>query len=153
MTSSFTSVSEATPSAAFARLHPRMQRWIYDQGWTSLHDAQERAIGPIIDGDRDLIIAAATASGKTEAAFLPILSTLAGATDQPTPGERDPWTAYDPWAEPATGPSVGVQALYLSPLKALINDQYQTPGRDLRTGGCPPCIAGTGTSRRRRSRG
>ena len=125
MTISPTSVSEAAPSSAFTRLHPRIQRWIYDQGWTSLHDAQERAIGPIVEGDRDVIIAAATASGKTEAAFLPILSTLAGATDQPTSGERDPWTAYDPWAEPATGPSAGVQALYVSPLKALINDQYQ----------------------------
>ena len=125
MTSSSTSVSEAGPSSAFTRLHPRMQRWIYDRGWTSLHDAQERAIGPIVDGDRDVIIAAATATGKTEAAFLPILSNLAGGADRKASVERDPWTAYDPWAEPATGNPVGVQVLYVSPLKALINDQYQ----------------------------
>ena len=105
-------------------MHPRIQRWIYDQGWTSLHDAQERAIGPILDGDRDVIIAAATAAGKTEAAFLPVLSNLAGATDRSSPVEPAPWTAYDPWAEPPRGTSVGVQVLYVSPLKALINDQY-----------------------------
>ena len=102
-----------------------MQRWIYDQGWTSLHDAQELAIGPIIDGDRDVIIAAATAAGKTEAAFLPILSTLANTAVETTPTRRDPWTTHDPWAKPQTRAPVGVQVLYLSPLKALINDQYQ----------------------------
>ena len=96
-----------------------MQRWIYERGWTSLHDAQERAIGPILDGDRDVIIAAATATGKTEAAFLPILSALAFATERTAPTERDPWV------EPATGAAAGVQALYLSPLKALINDQHR----------------------------
>ena len=125
MTYSPTSVSEPAGSSAFARLHPRMQRWIYDRGWTSLHDAQERAIGPILDGDRDVIIAAATAAGKTEAAFLPILSALAFVTDRTAPTERDPWAAHDPWAEPATGATTGVQALYLSPLKALINDQHR----------------------------
>ena len=100
-----------------------MQRWIHDQGWTSLHDAQERAIGPILDGDSDVIIAAATAAGKTEAAFLPILSTLAADTAAAPP--TDPWTAHDPWAEPPTTAAIGVQALCVSPLKALINDQYE----------------------------
>ena len=104
-----------------------MQRWIYDRGWTSLHDAQERAIGPIVDGDRDVIIAAATATGKTEAAFLPILSNLAATADREEyrDRERDPWTTYDPWAVPATGNPLGVQVLYVSPLKALINDQHR----------------------------
>ena len=125
MTNSPTFGSEPAPSSSFARLHPRMQRWIYDQGWTSLHDAQELAIGPIIDGDRDVIIAAATAAGKTEAAFLPILSTLAKTAEETTPTKRDPWTTHDPWAKAQTRAAVGVQVLYLSPLKALINDQYQ----------------------------
>ena len=62
----------ATSSKAFKQLHPSVQRWIYDQGWTELRDAQERAIAPILEGSTDLIIAAATAGGKTEAAFLPI---------------------------------------------------------------------------------
>lgn len=81
-----------------------MQRWVYEQGWTSLHDAQERAIAPVLAGDRDVIIAAATAAGKTEAAFLPICSSIAATADAPTAG--------------------GVEVLYVSPLKALINDQY-----------------------------
>lgn len=91
--------SSDNPSSAFFLLDERIQRWIWDAGWSELRDAQERAIPPILAGDRDVIIAAATASGKTEAAFLPILSRL--LTD-------------------ATPSSV----LYVSPLKALINDQW-----------------------------
>ncbi len=106
MTTSSTSASEATRSSAFARLHPRLQRWVYDQGWHSLHDAQERAISRVLADDRDVIISAATAAGKTEAAFLPILSNLAFAA------EAD-----------ARDTATGVQVLYISPLKALINDQ------------------------------
>lgn len=60
------------PSSGFQRLHERVRQWIWDQGWTELRDVQEQAIGPILDGGRDIIIAAATAGGKTEAAFLPI---------------------------------------------------------------------------------
>jgi ATP-dependent Lhr-like helicase len=89
----------ATSSQAFNRLHPSVQRWIYDQGWTELRDAQEKAIAPILQGSTDLIIAADTAGGKTEAAFLPICSRLL--------------------ADECAGSAV----LYISPLKALINDQ------------------------------
>jgi ATP-dependent Lhr-like helicase len=101
-----------------------MQRWVWQQGWTSLHDAQERAIGPILDGRVDVIISAATAAGKTEAAFLPICSALATARDSPSPAPTDPWAAHDPWADPVARTSTGVEVLYLSPLKALINDQF-----------------------------
>ncbi len=65
-----------------------------------MRDAQERAIPALIDADRDAIIAAATAAGKTEAAFFPILSHLLRL-------------------ESANG-----AVIYLSPLKALINDQW-----------------------------
>ncbi len=87
-------------SAGFGRLHEQIQRWIWEQGWTDLRDIQERAIDPILDGRSDVIIAAATAGGKTEAAFLPICSRL------------------------IEQPGGGVRALYISPLKALINDQF-----------------------------
>ncbi len=87
-------------SSAFGQLHPQIQHWIWRERWTELRDAQERAAAPILAADRDVVIAAATASGKTEAAFLPICSAL---LDTPQPG---------------------VKALYVSPLKALINDQY-----------------------------
>jgi ATP-dependent Lhr-like helicase len=107
----------APTSSAFERLHPRIQRWIWDQGWNELRDAQERAIAPVLAGDQDLIIAAATASGKTEAAFLPICSALLGARNLTSrPGE--------PAEQGSVVGTSGVQALYVSPLKALINDQY-----------------------------
>jgi ATP-dependent Lhr-like helicase len=94
----------AAPSRAYELYHPLVQRWIYDRGWDRLRDAQERAAGPISSGDRDVIIASATASGKTEAALLPICSVLARQHE--------------------LGAGSGVAALYVSPLKALINDQY-----------------------------
>ena len=100
MTSSRNSNSEES-SRNFEKLDPRIQRWIWACGWTELRDAQERSIPPILAGDRDVIISASTASGKTEAAFLPILTRLA----------EDPQ-------------KVGL-AVYVSPLKALINDQWQ----------------------------
>ena len=118
-----TSSSEPGPSSSFDLLHPALQRWAYDQGWKTLRDAQERAIGPIITGDCDIIIAAATAAGKTEAAFLPILSAI--ATDAEATDETSALTVYDPWADLETGTASGVQVLCLSPLKALINDQFQ----------------------------
>ena len=69
-------------------------------GWTALRDAQEQAVAPILAGDTDVIIAAATATGKTEAAFLPICSRLLAEENQ------------------------NACVVYLSPLKALINDQF-----------------------------
>lgn len=98
--------SASRASSSFERLHPRVQRWVWRQGWTELRDLQERAVLAVLAGDRDVILAAATASGKTEAAFLPILSSLAEQRDSREGGES------------------GFRVLYLSPLKALINDQY-----------------------------
>lgn len=93
------SSSEQT-SSGFALLDPRIQRWVWEKGWTSLRDAQEWAIPALVEADRDVIIAAATAAGKTEAAFLPILTHLVRHE-----------------------PDIG-SVLYISPLKALINDQW-----------------------------
>ena len=89
-------------SRAFGLLAEPVRRWVYDQGWQSLRDAQEAAIPVLLAGTADVIIAAGTAAGKTEAAFLPVCSRL--ASDQ------------------APGP--GTRVLYVAPLKALINDQY-----------------------------
>lgn len=90
----------SSSSSSFALLDERIQRWIWDKGWTSLHDAQEASIPALIAADRDVIVAAATAAGKTEAAFLPILTNLLRSE-----------------------PDIGA-VLYVSPLKALINDQW-----------------------------
>lgn len=92
---------DARTSAAFGQLHEKVQRWIWRQGWTELRDIQERSIPVLIGADRDVIIGASTASGKTEAAFLPIASRL----------------AWDGVVE-------GFGAIYISPLRALINDQF-----------------------------
>ena len=90
-------------SSSFDLLHENVRRWIWKQGWTGLRDIQERSIPLLLGGDRDLIISASTASGKTEAAFLPIVSRLASAG-------RTVGTGFD--------------AVYISPLRALINDQF-----------------------------
>ena len=89
----------SSDSRHFERLDERIRRWVWQKGWTSLRDAQERAIPALLGADTDVIIAAATAAGKTEAAFLPIFTVLLNSP------------------EPAT-------VLYISPLKALINDQW-----------------------------
>lgn len=101
MTLSASGSSGDTPgSGAFELLDSRLQRWIWDHGWSGLRDAQEQAIQSIMRSDRDVIICAATAAGKTEAAFLPICSRIA---KQENPG---------------------ISVLCVSPLKALINDQF-----------------------------
>jgi len=69
--------------------------------WTELRPIQVEAIHAILSGTGHLILSAMTAGGKTEAAFLPILSHI------------------------AEKPSPGIQALYIGPLKALINDQFR----------------------------
>lgn len=92
--------SASNSSSSFALLDERIQRWIWQENWTALRDAQEKAIPALIDAESDAIIAAATAAGKTEAAFFPILTHLLRH-------------------EPEIG-----SVLYISPLKALINDQW-----------------------------
>ncbi|RYG45747.1 DEAD/DEAH box helicase [bacterium] len=90
----------SSPPSAFELLHPGIQRWIYREEWRELRDAQAAAIEAILPGGLDVLIAAPTAAGKTEAAFLPLLTRIL-ATER-----------------------VGVRALYIGPLKALINDQF-----------------------------
>ncbi|MCF7701853.1 DEAD/DEAH box helicase [Loktanella sp. M215] len=86
---------------AFDRLARPVQKWIRGQGWRELRDIQVRAADAILGRDADVIIAAATAGGKTEAAFLPLLSDV---FDRPSD----------------VG---GFDLLYIGPLKALITDQ------------------------------
>ena len=93
-------MAHGTPPKAFDRLHSSLQEALYRMRWTKLRQIQVEAIHEVFDGTGDLIIAARTAAGKTEAAFLPILSHILGE------------------------PSSGVRAIYVGPLKALINDQF-----------------------------
>jgi ATP-dependent helicase Lhr and Lhr-like helicase len=87
-------------STAFSMLDEKIQRWIWEHNWTDLRDIQETSIPIILAGDKDIIIASSTASGKTEAAFLPICSKLLETK------------------------STLSTIIYISPLKALINDQF-----------------------------
>ena len=93
--------SHSDPSVAFNLLEEPVRRWIWDRGWNSLRDIQERAIPALLNDDRDMIIAATTAGGKTEAAFLPLISSILR-----NPGEG------------------GFDLVYIGPLRALINDQF-----------------------------
>lgn len=95
--------AHAAASSGFELLAEPVQRWIWRNGWTELRTIQEEAIAPIIQTNNDLVIAAATAGGKTEAAFLPLVSKL----------------ILEPPKEP------GFKVVYVSPLKALINDQFR----------------------------
>ena len=89
------------PALPAEQLHEEVLHWIWEQGWNQLRPIQSMAIAPILSGQTDLIISAATAGGKTEAAFLPIFSRL---LQEPAPG---------------------IRVLGVSPLKALINDQHR----------------------------
>ncbi len=84
----------------YEQLDRRVQKWVFKQGWSDLREIQKRAIKPILSGDRDVLISASTAAGKTEAFFLPACSAIADLEQ-------------------------GFGILYISPLKALINDQYR----------------------------
>lgn len=84
---------------SFELLSEPIRRYIRDQRWEELRPIQHAAISKILSTNDNYILASKTASGKTEAAFLPILSQ----------------TDFD---------HAGVQVLYISPLKALINDQF-----------------------------
>ena len=85
----------------FERLAPFIQDYIYRSGWEELRAHQVAACEVIFDTDDNLLLSSGTASGKTEAAFLPVLTEL-----------------YE-------HPSASVGVLYISPLKALINDQFK----------------------------
>jgi ATP-dependent Lhr-like helicase len=95
--------SDDGASRAFELLAEPIRRWIWQQGWSELRDVQERAIPAILAGG-DVILSARTAAGKTEAAFLPLLSRVLPNLDGGRPG---------------------FCVLYVSPLKALINDQFR----------------------------
>ena len=81
-----------------------MQDFIYNHNWENLRSIQVAAADAIFNTDENVLLTASTASGKTEAAFFPILTEL--------------------WENPPA--SVG--AIYIGPLKALINDQFYRLG-------------------------
>ncbi|MDR1949223.1 MAG: DEAD/DEAH box helicase [Spirochaetaceae bacterium] len=115
----------------YSRLAPFVREYIHEKGWTRLRPIQEEAIAPILDGGEHILIASGTASGKTEAAFFPILSLLSQRPAAPAELRE----AAGPPPVPQNGDSLAV--LYIGPLKALINDQFERLGELLARGGIP----------------
>ena len=95
------SSNTSSTGKAFDLLHPDIQQQLYAMNWTELRPIQVDSIREIIRTDKHIVISAHTAGGKTEAAFLPILSKI------------------------LEGKLPGVAAVYIGPLKALINDQFR----------------------------
>lgn len=87
-------------NSAFDLLHKNIQQWIYKNGWEELRPAQVESIKEIRQTSNHLIICSPTASGKTEAAMLPLISELL---------EKNIYEKS--------------YIIYISPLKALINDR------------------------------
>ena len=84
----------------FDRYAPFVQEYIYRNRWENLRAIQVAAGEAIFNTDDNVLLTASTASGKTEAAFFPIITLF--SEDMPR--------------------SVG--CIYIGPLKALINDQF-----------------------------
>ena len=86
--------------SAFDRYAPFVKDYIYAHGWESLRGVQIAAAEAIFETDEHVLLTASTASGKTEAAFFPIITLF------------------------AEEPPASVGCIYIGPLKALINDQF-----------------------------
>lgn len=90
--------------AGLDRLHPHLQHAIVnDLGWRSLRPVQELTIEAVLDG-ANAVVLAPTAGGKTEASMFPVLSRI--LVDEPPP----------------------VAALYVCPIRALLNNQEERIG-------------------------
>ncbi len=85
--------------SSFDLLRREIQEYIFDKRWPTLTKIQEASIKHISETENNFILSAPTASGKTEAAFLPAINSIGNWND-------------------------GLKVVYISPLKALINDQF-----------------------------
>ena len=97
----------------YDRLAPFIKEYIYKNNWVSLNDIQNEACRVILDTKKHLLLSSGTASGKTEAAFLPALTDI-----------------YE-------HPSSSIAILYIAPMKALINDQFERLDNLLKDAGIP----------------
>lgn len=92
--------ARAATGSAMEMLSSKVISLIRERGWDSLTEIQEKAIPEVLSG-ANVLIMAPTGEGKTEAALFPVLSML------------------------VEDPSKPVAVLYITPMKALINDLYQ----------------------------
>lgn len=105
--------NEELAQQVFDSYAPFVQDFIYNHEWENLRGVQVAAGDALFNTDHNVLITASTAAGKTEAAFFPILTDFAKNSPR----------------------SVG--CLYISPLKALINDQFERLDELCSTGGIP----------------
>lgn len=97
----------------FERFPPYIQNFIYENEWTELRAVQMAAAESLFCTENNLLLCSSTASGKTEAVFFPILTML-----EETPAQS-------------------ISVLYISPIKALINDQFYRLDKLLNECGIP----------------
>ncbi len=88
-------------SDLFSNLPWFLQEHIHSNGWTDFRSIQLEAYERFVQSEDHILISAGTSSGKTEAAMFPVVASL-----------------YD-------DPCEGIGALYVGPLKALIDDQFE----------------------------
>lgn len=97
----------------FERFPDFIKEYIYSHSWSELRHIQLEAARVIFEGKKNLLLTSSTASGKTEAAFFPILTKL------------------------CESPVHGIRVLYIAPLKSLINDQFERMEEVLEESGIP----------------
>lgn len=85
---------------SYSLLNRDLRFYIHEKGWPALTKIQNASIKAFYTTNNNLILSAPTASGKTEACFLPAISKVSS------------------WDK-------GIKILYISPLIALINDQFK----------------------------
>ena len=90
----------ASAEYIFERFPSFIREFIYSHSWETLRDVQIAAAETLFESENNLLLTSSTASGKTEAAFFPILTEL-----------------YE-------NPPESIGVLYIAPLKSLINDQF-----------------------------
>ena len=105
--------SDHREQPVFERFPDFIKDYIYSHHWNDLKKTQIEAANTIFYTNHHLLLTSSTASGKTEAAFFPIISEL-----------------YD-------NPCGSISVLYVAPLKSLINDQFQRIGEVLDASGIP----------------
>ncbi|MBO5790587.1 MAG: DEAD/DEAH box helicase, partial [Clostridia bacterium] len=101
----------------FERFPEFIREYIYSHNWQHLRDVQLVAADVLFNSEDNLLLSSATASGKTEAVFFPILADLC---------ENKPQKS-------------GISVLYIAPLKSLINDQFYRLDELLDMSGIPVC--------------